>query len=430
MIPNSVSALKARRRVNIPELPPELWEIIFYHATYVPDIFIPEIYKHSGGLGYLFNRDHYPLIRRSLLTRRYLVRVCKTWWHLATPFLYRSIFIGRGRCLSSLASALAFSARGKGVVLGERPLGSFTERLDIAMRDKSQAHGNTDLELLAEVIRCLPNLAIVSVNVRTNQYGSLAMPDIVMDALAYVAPSLKIIDWATRRLLPPLDGLHDVVTATQHLRILRCPYSLTGRTTAKAICTLSSCTTLAVPLDDMFYRMTPTQLPALRELSYHCLVLAQQPLFIPFMKSHGSKLTSVHLYWPGYIAHTNDPIKGLATHCPNLRRLTIILGIWESFDAESFKPISVDFLGLRCRQNQSSTRSYKFVISALERLKDEMPALRTVRFTSSFNVNELLKNHRKALVHALELFKGSKLRLEDHEGRLLSERVVPLYATS
>jgi hypothetical protein len=386
MIPNSVSALKARRRANIPELPPELWEIIFDHATYVPDIFIPGIYKHSGALGYLFNRDHYPLIRRSLLTRRYLVRVCKTWWHLATPFLYRSIFIGRGRCLSSLASALAFSARGKGVVLGERPLGSFTERLDIAMRDQSQAHGDTDLELLAEVIRCLPNLAIVSVNVTPTQYGCLTMPDIVMDALVYVAPSLKIIDWASGRLLPPLHGLHNLVTAAQHLRILHCPYFLTGRTTAKAICTLSSCTTLAFPLDRMFYHMTPNQLPALRELSYRFPFMMSEPLFMPFLERHGSNLSSVHLCLPGY----SDQINVFATHCPNLRRLTIIIDYWESFnhDAESLKLFPVDFLGLRCCRHQSSTKSYRLVMSALERLKDEMPALRTIRFTSPFNVNE------------------------------------------
>ncbi|KAG1749536.1 hypothetical protein EDB19DRAFT_1680741 [Suillus lakei] len=420
MIPNSVSALKARRRANIPELPPELWEIIFDHATYVSGIFIPEIYEHSGTLGSLFNRDHYPLIRRSLVTRRYLVRVCKKWWHLATPFLYRSIFIGRGRCLSSLASALAFSARGKSVVLSERPLGSYTERLDIAMRDQSQAHGDTDLELLAEVIRCLPNLAIVSVDVTPTQYGSLAMPDIVMDALAYVAPSLKTIDWASGRLLPPLHGMHNLVTATRQLRILHCPYFLTGRTTVKATCTLSSCTTLAVPLNDIFYRMAPTQLPALHELSYHFFFPVLEPLFIPFLERHGSNLSSVHLYWSGY----SDQINLLATHCPHLRRLTIILDYWESFDADSFKLIPVEFLGLRCCRNQSSTKAYKLAISALARFKDGMPALRAIRFTSPFNVNDLLKNHRKALVYALELFKESELRLEDHEGRLLSERVV------
>ncbi|KAG1778375.1 hypothetical protein EV702DRAFT_1096125 [Suillus placidus] len=427
MIPNSVSALKARRRANIPELPPELWEIIFDHATYVPDIFIPEIYEHSGTLGFLFNRDHHPLIRRSLVTRRYLVRVCKKWWHLATPFLYRSIFIGRGRCLSSLVSALAFSARGKGVVLGERPLGSFTERLDIAMRDQSQAHGDTDLELLAEVIRCLPNLAIVSVDVTPTEYISLAMPDIVMDALVYIAPKLKIIDWASGRLLPPLHRIHDLVTATRQLRILHCPYFLPGRTTAKAICTLSSCTTLGVPLNAIFYRMALTQLPALRELSYQFPFLVAEPLFIiPFLETHGSNLSSVHLSWPG----CSDQMNVLATHCPHLRRLTINLDHWESFDAESFKLIPIEFLGLRCRRNQSSTKAYKLVISALARFKDEMPALRTIRFTSLLNVNDLLKNHCKALAHALELFKGSKLRLEDHEGRLLSERVVPLYVTS
>ncbi|KAG2073469.1 hypothetical protein BDR04DRAFT_1095002 [Suillus decipiens] len=418
MIPNSVSALKARRRANIPELPPELWEIIFHHATYVPDVFIPEIYEYSGILGSLFNRDHHPLIRRSLVTRRYLVRVCKKWWHLATPFLYRSIFIGRGRCLSSLASALAFSALGKGVILGERPLGSFTERLDIVIRDKTQAHGDTDLELLAAVVRCLPNLAIVSVDVTPSLYDFLAMPNIVMDALTHIASSLKIIDWASHGLLPPLHGMHDLVTATRQLRVLHCPYSLTG-TTSKTTCTLSSCTTLGVPLNDIFYRMSPTQLPALRELSYHFPFPMSEPLFIPFLEKHGRNLSSVHLCWPGH----DDQINLLAAYCPHLRRLTIMFDYWEPFNAESFKSIPVEFLGLRCYRIQSSTKTYKLVISALARFEDEMPALRTIRFINPFNVYDLLKNHHKALVHASELFKGGKLRLEDHKGRLLYEGV-------
>ncbi|KAG0699034.1 hypothetical protein DFH29DRAFT_938715 [Suillus ampliporus] len=421
MIPNSVSALKARHRANIPKLPPELWEIIFDHATYVPSILIPEIYEYSGTLGSLFNHDHHPLIRQALVTKHRLIRVCKQWWHLATPFLYRSIFIGRGRCLSSLANALA---RGKGVLLGKWPLGFYTQRLDIAMRDTGQTLA--DLGLLAEVIRCLPNLAIVSVDATPSPHDSLAMPGIVMDALIYIAPSLKIIDWASDRLLPSFTSLQNLLTATQQLRILSCPYYLKSRTNAMAInCTLSSCTTLAVPLNrnDIF---SSTQLPALRELSYPYSFPALDWHYIPFLERHGRKLCSVHLYWSGF----RDQLLPFARHCPHLCRLTISLDFWDSFDVESFKLIPVEYLGVRCRRSQSSTRAYTFIFSQLAHLKDAMPTLRTIRFTGSLNVNELLRNHRKALVHAQELFGGSKLRLEDHEGRLLLDRVVPLDATS
>ncbi|KAG1722333.1 uncharacterized protein EDB91DRAFT_1154804 [Suillus paluster] len=427
MIPNSVSALKSRRRASIATLPPELWEIIFDHATYVPSIFIPEIYEHSGSLGSHFNRDHHPLIRQALVTKRYLVRVCKKWWHLATPFLYRSIFIGRGRCLLSLASALALSACGKGVLLGERSLGSYTERLDIAMRDKSQAHGDADLDLLAEVILCLPNLAIVSVAVTPSQYRSLSMPDTVMDALTDVAPSLKIIDWASHCLLPSFHSLQDLVITTQQLHILHCPYFVVGQTDAMANCILSSCTTLTVPANDIFSHMSSTQLPALRELVFRSFSVESDPLFIPSLERHGGKLRSVHLHWAGYLSQIN-PL--LAMHCPHLRRLTITLDSWESFDIESIKPLPVEYLGLRYLQGQLSKRNYTFVFSVLAHLKDAMPTLRTIRFTGSSNVNDLLKNHHKTLIRALELFDGSKLRLEDHEGRLLSDRVVPLDATS
>lgn len=57
---------------------------------------------------------HYPLIRCSLVTRRYLVRVCKNG---GTPFLYRSIFIGRRQCVITRLCASIISSwkrRGSG----------------------------------------------------------------------------------------------------------------------------------------------------------------------------------------------------------------------------------------------------------------------------------------------------------------------------
>ncbi|KAJ8581644.1 hypothetical protein M405DRAFT_832110 [Rhizopogon salebrosus TDB-379] len=418
MIPNSVSALKARRRAKTPELPLELWLVIFDHATYVPGIFIPEIYRYSDMLGYSFNRYHSPLIRRALMTKRSLVRVCKQWWHLATPFLYRSIFIGRGRCLSSLASTLALSASGKGVVPGEQPLGSYTERLDIAIRDHRHAHRDEDLELLAEVIRHLRNLAVVSVDVIASQYFSSEMPDTVMDALTSVSPSLKIIDWAAPRLLPRARSLKNLVTATQ-LHILHYPYPLTGPPDPVDDCALSSCTTLTVTADHMFDQMPSTQLPALRELRHS----AQASHLGQFLEKHGKNLTSVQLSWFTLVYGFSDEIDLLAMHCPNLRRLTVTLDSWRLLDAEIFELTPMEYLGLDCWENQSSTKTYKIVFATLARLKAIKPTLRIIRFVNYLNANELWNNHRKALRPALELFGKSNVRLEDHEGRLFSDRL-------
>ncbi|KAH7921160.1 hypothetical protein BV22DRAFT_1122340 [Leucogyrophana mollusca] len=116
-----------------PNLPPEIWLHIFQFATYVPDILAPEIYDHFSTIGWLFNRDHHRAIRDSLMTKRYLVRVCKMWYILASPYLY---------------STLINPARGTHPFSGEWPLGSWTERLDIAMRDQSPTHG--DLESIPD----------------------------------------------------------------------------------------------------------------------------------------------------------------------------------------------------------------------------------------------------------------------------------------
>ena len=66
--------------------------------------------------------------------------------------------------------------------------------------------------------------------------------------------------------------------------------------------------------------------------------------------------------------------------------------------------------------------SYIMVFATLARLKDINPTPRIVRCINSLNVEELLRNHRKALLPALELLGWRNLLWEDYEGRLLPVR--------
>ncbi|OAX32653.1 hypothetical protein K503DRAFT_590451 [Rhizopogon vinicolor AM-OR11-026] len=286
------------------------------------------------------------------------------------------------------------------------------------MRDHRHAHMDGDLELLAEVIRLLQNLAIVSVDV--SQCFSLSMPDTVMDALTYVAPSLEIIDWAAPRLLPPSRSLQNLVTASQ-LHIFHCPHHFPGRTDPMDFI-LSSCTTLAAS-DHIFHHMSLTQFPALRELIYRDRLRERSPAS-RFLEMHGKNLTSVHLLWSAF-AGLRDQINLLAAYSPNLRRVTITFEFWEFLDTNMFELVPIEHFGLSCRQSQSPTNVYKVVLATLARLKDIKSTLRIIRFTNYLNVNELLKNHRRALLPALELLSGKNFRLEDHEGQLLSDRMAP-----
>lgn len=109
-------------------LPPETSATIFHHATHVPGTLVPDIYDNASILGPIFVKTYHPgnaAIRASLRTKCSLVRFCRQWWHLAVPFLYQSVYIGRTQYLPSLSTTLLRSAEGKGMI-GSMPLGKYT----------------------------------------------------------------------------------------------------------------------------------------------------------------------------------------------------------------------------------------------------------------------------------------------------------------
>ena len=176
---------REKRTVILPSLPPELWECIFDLATSVPGTLIPDIYQHSSLIGPPYNRIYHPALRAALITKRYLVRVCKQWWHLARRYLYQAIYIGRVRCLPSLCKTLKKYAAGDGTVPGVHSLGSWTQRLDVVIRDQS-IDFDAECEYLAGIIRSLPNLAIVSFAITSDSYESTPMPFSIQIGRAHV----------------------------------------------------------------------------------------------------------------------------------------------------------------------------------------------------------------------------------------------------
>ncbi|KAI9570770.1 hypothetical protein HD554DRAFT_2187978 [Boletus coccyginus] len=210
-----------RRNDHLPALPPELWLSIFHHATHVPGTLVPDIYAHASLIGPIYTKTCSVALRETLITTRALVRVCKQWWHLAMPYLYRSVYIGRARCLPSLSSTLVRSTTGKGTLVGARPLGEYTQRLDIAIRDRAE-NADAEFDSLAALITCMPHLAIVSFAV-TSSYAVSELPNNIMDALQYSAASLRVLDWSSTRFEPSASRIVQFLAKCTQLRILNCP---------------------------------------------------------------------------------------------------------------------------------------------------------------------------------------------------------------
>ena len=413
-------------RAVVPRLPPELWFYIFGFATDVPGTLIPEVFEQTHLIGQVYNRKYHPGLRVALVTKRYLVRVCKQWWYLATPYLYRAIYIGRSRCLLSLRSTFQKYAKGEGVIAGVQHLGSWTQRLDVVIRDRPIDDPNADAERLADIIGYLPNLAIFSSAIASVAYANTFMPLRVLHALEGIASPLRVLDWSTDGLRPQLPQLEKLLKQLPHLQILSCP----GLAWANGIIprdSFSSVSTLGLkwlvkPIGHIDSVDLPDECVSLREVIFEVGWWAQDP-WREFTSHYGRFLVSVQLR-----AHDDVHPSTLATFldivnsfCPNLRRITISAATFSHIPVNGLSLPPVEYLGLRADARQQRRPAYQHLFSVLAVLASNAPKLRVVQIIDRRNVENLLTSHSKMAVRAFDhKLAGSVFRVEDHDGYLLS----------
>ncbi|KAF9228867.1 hypothetical protein BS17DRAFT_772611 [Gyrodon lividus] len=417
-----MDSTQSKRSVILPALPPEIWDCVFYHATYVTGTLVPEIYRQPSLLGPLYAQKYHPALREALVTKRCLVRVCKQWWHLATPYLYQSIYIGRARCLSSLYSTLMHSAAGTGTLMGTRPVGACTQRLDVAIRDHAVNPG-AEFDSLAGVITCLPNLAIISFTITSN-YSGFEMPDSVLGALQCSASSLRVFDWSTARLAPSTRRLSELLAKCAQLRILHCPQlkwskALKPRNIVPTVemlrlHALNPPFSLASDKDDI--QDSEDNPTALREL----IIDTHRDLgyWSDFIHYYGSRLTSIQLYTPCiHSPLVNGYLELVSGACPNLRRITLSVDHFSCIAHRNLVLPPVEYFGLRASRYQSPKFEFESLFSLLAELKTTTPSLRVVQLTDHHNVNCLLRSHPKLAARAIKRhLEAGSFRIEDQDG--------------
>ncbi|KAL4075291.1 hypothetical protein V8B97DRAFT_2022285 [Scleroderma yunnanense] len=425
---------REKRSVVLPSLPPELWDCIFDFATSVPGTLIPDIYEHSNLIGPPYNRKYYPALRTALITKRYLVRVCKQWWHLARRYLYQAIYVGRARCLLSLCNTLKKYAAGNGAVEGVHFLGSWTRRLDIVIRDRC-IDINAESECLAEIIRSVSGLEIMSFAITSDDYIDFLMPPSILDALQCHASSLRVLDWSTNRLHPDLYQLERrLLKNLPRLRILSC-FALFWENGFMPSRALSSVHTLILYM--LFSTLelsipghpgppdTGETPPTLQELILNT-EMWKYDLWKQFMRRYGVYLTSVQLrgHYSGLEIGLNTYLELINGSCPNIRRITISISKFSKVSMDRFSLPPVEYLGLRAEAHQEPRSAYVNLFLILAFVKETVPTLRVVQFIDHHNVDALLTRHWKVAVRALDQqLAGSAFRIECHDGTLLSERL-------
>lgn len=410
-------------------LPPEIWLCVFHHATYVPGTLVPEIYGQASHIGPIYTKACNSALRETLVTTRALVRVCKQWWHLAIPYLYRSVYIGRARCLSSLSSTLVRSAAGKGTLVGARPLGEYTQRLDIAIRDHAE-NADAESDSVATLLAYIPHLAVVSFAI-TVSYAGDDLADNILKALQHSASSLRVLDWSSFRLQPPPFRIVDLLAKCTQLRVLNYPRLIWSKELEyggipPTLTTLRLRALIPARIATSYNivrRPGPTGLQELildlnRDLHY----------WEDLLNIYSDQLVSVQFYVPSHLPINIDSHLQLLTRtCPRLPRLTLTSECLCSLICPNpvFPPIT--YLGLRATRTQMLKTDFEKLFKFLEGLRSIVPSLKVVQLLNEHNVQCLFKAHTKFAVRALQPFVvASPFRVEDGDGVLLTGLMNPV----
>jgi hypothetical protein len=399
------------RRAHTVSLIPEIWLHIFDLATHVPGNL--EAQDVSADLMHpKYVQSQRRLWRHSLITACHLVRVCRIWKILASRFLYRSIVINRGRNLQPLCRSLVESRREAHEIMDGKfqPLGWWTTRLDIDLHDNFHDRvyiGSPELlEVLAEVIDCLPNVTIFIFSTR-RQIDLRSSR--VMAALCTHGPTLQVLALST--LEPYADDFRRLLTESPNLRGLhlglgRFPHLPDGEITVT-----SGITALGLAVGD--FRKFPgdtNHFPNLREVVYHCYPF-NQPGWHSFLNIYGGNLTKITIRL--FDAFDQNDADLISSSCPNLQNLSLSLYSWETLLAKLTLP-PVQDLWLRFGTRYASKKQYNHIYNGI---CDMTPSsVRTIRLTDPQNVDDLRLRHKDALYSLIWKLSSRGCTLEDDEG--------------
>ena len=410
--------------------PPEILLVIFDFATYTYHVHDPDPLDMNFQL--FVTKSYQRSLRRSLVPFRFswicllhahpsqrtklsLVRVCRAWMELASPFLYENIVIGRGRYLLSICSVLEVSSR------DNRFLGHCTKRLDVALRDSARSV-DEELSLIADIIRFLPNLEVVTFSVSSPPYTrDDYSPHLALHALTSTcAHSLRYIHWFRDTLAPAAGDLYALLRKTPNLRSFHTPLVIVDH---KQPCHDEFFHSSIVAVHAEYgtaelFGLIPPQLmnfPSLRQLSFSAPLFAQDWRWEKFLQAHGNHLQHIQVV-NSVGSFPQSDLTCIIASCPNLVRLDVNLLFWTYMPSLVTLPPTVQHLGIFCAQGQE--QNYSFFFSCLDSIEFG-ENFRCIQFLSKRNVVDMVGKHLRQFMVGTERLRRCGIRFMDHRGAYL-----------
>ncbi|KAI0267871.1 hypothetical protein BC834DRAFT_1040589 [Gloeopeniophorella convolvens] len=403
-----------------PTLPPEIWLHIFEIAADTPGAFdpdVPEYFSHpTAELFHVDNTSELTMLRASLVIRRVLVRVCHMWNALATPLLYRALWIGRQGAILLLVNTL-----------GRRPeLGTHARRLDVAICKGPLRHRPSAQEPLAHILTYTPHLEVfvASISGQPSHISYWKSPEIYEALRDVCGPSLRRLCWVGAHINGGeyrwvQERRAEVVSLLQHTPNLRTLIGL--------LIPMGPDLPLALPQLAFGHfevlsllAMHPTGLPA----CFPSLQHAQFLCYDPWEAQQRGPLSAIvppplFTFTTAYLAHSGVLFALTGTPITKLHLSSLEWGGYENAYPPRLLPATIVYLGISTRASRTNSGPH-FVtfVKWLHACKDAAPSLSVVRLSNDMGSASLVK-HPEWLGDGIVQLGERGVRIENAEGGLL-----------
>ncbi|KAF9786171.1 hypothetical protein BJ322DRAFT_1058314 [Thelephora terrestris] len=406
---NQMLARKLRLDTEkLPDLPVEVWLLIFQLATEVPFAFLPRTESPFDLPPRPTHKEMTAELSRSLITKRYIALVCRSWNEIATPFLYGAVLLRSTRGVTAAWNTFCGSAESNAGVR----LGHHVKRIDVSTRDSQVNHDNTgsdqdeERRRIAEILQRLPNLSIFTMHTHLRSGNATAIAEALINTSAN---TLQTIEWG---------GL-----TFGHV-------CLSGTTWAKLV---SSCPNLK-SLDGPACQIFSTVLHQDARLGHLSIrhdgreegnVLPNPPtpshlrygsnggwnLAHPNTRAYCSRAISLEVRFLSL-----EELHRLLAQCPKLSQLVLRIPSWNSMRMPclALDP-SITHLGLFVEQRQPKLSSLVEGLGCITYWK--IPGVKTLRLMSRHLLLEGDNLKKKRTQKALQEIRAAGLVLENWEGK-------------
>ncbi|KAI0046937.1 hypothetical protein FA95DRAFT_1606506 [Auriscalpium vulgare] len=400
--------LRASQATSTVHLPLELWAKIFEFSAFVPgllDIDVPDPFDTSTASTPNKPWDSNKL-EGALRSLQWIVRVCKDWHALATPFLYRTVVIKRRVDIDCLQSALeASAARAKATE--EPALGSRVRHLAVLI--------SRSPEKVLSLTRYFPNLEILTVD----SYAASSVSGMKILTQSCGASLLKLhihgsfyAQHYADAILPMMPQLRTLICTEPQLPLVfyRPP---------KLVC-LNIDATKPYDAEVTYYEPFPCVRHAVLEFpepGWQRSLSASRPSWSKFIAFQGHLLTTLHINYASKYSRT--VLTSIVRGCANLKHLILYLPeLPARFSLGSLQ--RVPCLAIHFEKPPGGEgRPPSALVRSLLRLDYSFP--RVVRLLNAENAQTFRATLGDEDVHSelRQMIAAGALRLQDPNGRLL-----------